>query len=150
MLKHRNARVFKTWWQQPPSGGCVLKQLKAVDSVKICTQPPSGGCVLKHRKQYYTYCYIRQPPSGGCVLKLTTSISQHGCVLKLYRRNRQVSSGRQPPSGGCVLKQQWLSVTTVTLPAAAFGRLCVETIFLWRQICWYSAAAFGRLCVETR
>ena len=32
---------------QPPSGGCVLKQVvKAVERV-MQAQPPSGGCVLK-------------------------------------------------------------------------------------------------------
>ena len=37
-----------------------------------------------------------------------------------------------------------------TLPAAAFGRLCVETLGM--DVYFYdieSAAAFGRLCVET-
>ena len=32
-------------------------------------QPPSGGCVLKHlRAAIFAHC-IKQPPSGGCVLK---------------------------------------------------------------------------------
>ena len=32
---------------QPPSGGCVLKQLIAPPSFALLLQPPSGGCVLK-------------------------------------------------------------------------------------------------------
>ena len=32
---------------QPPSGGCVLKQKYGCDIVKTDGQPPSGGCVLK-------------------------------------------------------------------------------------------------------
>ena len=32
---------------QPPSGGCVLKHTKTLESEIILTQPPSGGCVLK-------------------------------------------------------------------------------------------------------
>ena len=32
---------------QPPSGGCVLKQAATYGQRRGCTQPPSGGCVLK-------------------------------------------------------------------------------------------------------
>ena len=32
---------------QPPSGGCVLKQLLLGLGVTLVSQPPSGGCVLK-------------------------------------------------------------------------------------------------------
>ena len=35
------------------------------------------------------------------------------------------------------------------LSAAAFGRLCVETIHILEAIDYVRAAAFGRLCVET-
>ena len=36
------------------------------------------------------------------------------------------------------------------MAAAAFGRLCVETICAqWPGRRWRQAAAFGRLCVET-
>ena len=34
--------------------------------------------------------------------------------------------------------------------AAAFGRLCVETIDILNTVGWRVAAAFGRLCVETK
>ena len=40
------------------------------------------------------------------------------------------------------------SIYTVAI-AAAFGRLCVETRILRRDIILQMAAAFGRLCVET-
>ena len=33
---------------QPPSGGCVLKQLVILYYKITNKQPPSGGCVLKH------------------------------------------------------------------------------------------------------
>ena len=56
-----------------------------------------------------------QPPSGGCVLK------------RLMKRSR-LTKGRQPPSGGCVLKQQALTAAAQDSNAAAFGRLCVETL----------------------
>ena len=32
---------------QPPSGGCVLKQRREPLGVRERAQPPSGGCVLK-------------------------------------------------------------------------------------------------------
>ena len=32
---------------QPPSGGCVLKQDGSLKQVVFDGQPPSGGCVLK-------------------------------------------------------------------------------------------------------
>ena len=56
----------------------------------------------------------------------------------------------QPPSGGCVLKP-WVShLNILGMAAAAFGRLCVETVLNvnWVILMWW-AAAFGRLCVET-
>ena len=34
-------------WGQPPSGGCVLKQLLHYLPLHLQLQPPSGGCVLK-------------------------------------------------------------------------------------------------------
>ena len=76
----------------------------------------------------------------------------------------------QPPSGGCVLKRRRY-VRRRFVRAAAFGRLCVETIAnkKARATRWQppsggcvlkpapivlptaarGAAAFGRLCVET-
>ena len=33
------------------------------------TQPPSGGCVLKQLSSYFNLAIFNQPPSGGCVLK---------------------------------------------------------------------------------
>ena len=65
-------RLFK--YNQPPSGGCVLKQ-KLVDCLKDgTTQPPSGGCVLKQDGEMPNENEESQPPSGGCVLKRRMSI----------------------------------------------------------------------------
>ena len=55
----------------------------------------------------------------------------------------------QPPSGGCVLKLGLIGGYIGLTPAAAFGRLCVETKVKMTEKCVESAAAFGRLCVET-
>ena len=57
---------------------------------------------------------IRQPPSGGCVLK---QHCEHVNAMLL----------RQPPSGGCVLKRLSIDIAKVTITAATFGWLCVET-----------------------
>ena len=77
---------------QPPSGGCVLKQVLSYFALlafsaaafgRLCVetvaylaswiesgaQPPSGGCVLKHLKAVDSVKICTQPPSGGCVLK---------------------------------------------------------------------------------
>ena len=100
---------------QPPSGGCVLKQLRAARNALFLAQPPSGGCVLKRgiRRQLKIY-RLAQPPSGGCVLKHAPAV----CMSK---------SCRQPPSGGCVLKPDILRLSYIQTFPAAFGRLCVET-----------------------
>ena len=56
---------------------------------------------------------------------------------------------RQPPSGGCVLKLEDSGFVERYAPAAAFGRLCVETMNGLPPRSCTQAAAFGRLCVET-
>ena len=54
---------------QPPSGGCVLKQSFAETAKVGDVQPPSGGCVLKLFWSKWAMAHKFQPPSGGCVLK---------------------------------------------------------------------------------
>ncbi len=58
--------------------------------------------------------------------------------------------GWQPPSGGCVLKPDNVKDTHAQALAAAFRRLCIETILLQHYIQKERAAAFRRLCIETR
>ena len=91
-VETRPVTVTDTSPRQPPSGGCVLKRLPTVKTIKPSAQPPSGGCVLKHLGGDQIYFLALQPPSGGCVLKHFKD-------------------------------QDYLIYT----PAAAFGRLCVET-----------------------
>ena len=55
---------------QPPSGGCVLKQVMGEYYAQCGYQPPSGGCVLKPALVVVIVNRLIQPPSGGCVLKL--------------------------------------------------------------------------------
>ena len=64
-------RVYTSYSAQPPSGGCVLKQLRQYQRDSRPVQPPSGGCVLKHSPNAFAFEIMYQPPSGGCVLKQT-------------------------------------------------------------------------------
>ena len=77
---------------QPPSGGCVLKQ-PLVNNIEFRDKPAAFGrlCVetANLRRASRTSC---QPPSGGCVLKHRLG-------------SAEVFGFAQPPSGGCVLKQ---------------------------------------------
>ena len=57
-----------------------------------------------------------QPPSGGCVLKLEDMLGT-------------AEGYDQPPSGGCVLKRCHVPLFLGDGGPAAFGRLCVETLF---------------------
>ena len=61
----------------------------------------------------------------------------------------QAMDWTQPPSGGCVLKLVPVVLMHQNRRAAAFGRLCVETICQSIKYVDLQAAAFGRLCVET-
>ena len=55
----------------------------------------------------------------------------------------------QPPPRGCVLKRFGVPVRVGKRAAAAFERLCVETLRLASPGNTLPAAAFERLCVET-
>ena len=55
----------------------------------------------------------------------------------------------QPPSGGCVLKLNLGGRSKTGAIPAAFGRLCVETDYIFSKHRFTHPAAFGRLCVET-
>ena len=122
--------------RQPPSGGCVLKQVVCPNCGHRCLQPPSGGCVLKRSLRRPTWLPRWQPPSGGCVLKL--------------RRFGGVQVGGQAATFGwlCVETQYgWVSIASVI--AATFGWLCVETVVTIGAEVSGLAATFGWLCVET-
>ena len=93
-------------------------------------------------------------------------------MLKQNMNRNQLVDKTQPPSGGCVLKlvindERWMIVPAAAFgrlcvetqqgrgnnykePAAAFGRLCVETCKISISGNYITAAAFGRLCVETK
>ena len=114
--------------------------------------------MLKHFRLRLALAIYRQPPSGGCVLKPHYARSEHKSQL-------------QPPSGGCVLKRRLKNLACPFESAAAFGRLCVETVGVSLMLGGVAqppsggcvlkrgslhplgnrliAAAFGRLCVET-
>ena len=119
--------------KQPPSGGCVLKPRHAdmLDDLRaaaafgrLCVETRSGHSKLKKRGRlcvetqppHSTQSQQEQPPSGGCVLKP---------VLEMGKARVKV----QPPSGGCVLKLVLMCCNRQSHQAAAFGRLCVETLY---------------------
>ena len=113
MLKLLLAQLSRKVEEQPPSGGCVLKQGErgergedgaAAAFGRLCVetwrQPEHGrqvGPAAFGRLCVETPSAAKlpsagnQPPSGGCVLKLL--------ILRL-----PACLKRQPPSGGCVLK----------------------------------------------
>ena len=49
MLKQQLAAQRGYVFDQPPSGGCVLKPEAVVKAFQALCQPPSGGCVLKRK-----------------------------------------------------------------------------------------------------
>ena len=99
---------------QPPSGGCVLKQAETewYDQSKI--QPPSGGCVLK--PEACGQGRVWQAPAAFGRLCVETGVAYvinvcdppaafgRLCVeTRLHLINGR-GACHQPPSGGCVLK----------------------------------------------
>ena len=103
----------------------------------VVVQPPSCGCVLKLSLKHLNEMIMKQPPSCGCVLKRQYVI---------FPAPEDV----QPPSCGCVLKLFIWRLIKRLINAAAFVRLCVETIFISDSGISNWAAAFVRLCVETK
>ena len=122
---------------QPPSGGCVLKQeitckhlyLPAPAAFRrLCVETSKNlpSRLLLGPAAFGRLCVetIRFPSRGAYSLHPPPSC---GCVLK-----RQFDTGRQrdrvqPPSGGCVLKRYLYLRAEQPKSPAAFGRLCVET-----------------------
>ena len=49
MLKLKKNSGGRNGYNQPPSGGCVLKLSDYQEAPAKVDQPPSGGCVLKQR-----------------------------------------------------------------------------------------------------
>ena len=135
-MKHINVFRILRQYNQPPSGGCVLKLCTSLSERAAMRQPPSGGCVLKLLRQGRTQGSLSQPPSGGCVLK--------------HRDNKNRQRIEKPAAFGrlCVETLSLCGGIHAKHPAA-FGRLCVETSMLLSASLRLLPAAFGRLCVET-
>ena len=122
---------------QPPSGGCVLKQIQC-GLQKQPAFPAAFGrlCVETLKLKIMALRFSAQPPSGGCVLK--------------RRPNHRNPKPRKPAAFGrlCVETSPVQSILASAHPAA-FGRLCVETSRNRYKPYRQFPAAFGRLCVET-
>ena len=123
--------------RQPPSGGCVLKQIVINYAGQKNIQPPSGGCVLKPPSSMR--CGIFPAPAAFGRLCVETRRagarpeSPHPAAfgrlcVETRRTHRPAALWLQPPSGGCVLKQPVGAAELHILDPAAFGRLCVETV----------------------
>ena len=148
-----------TLYNQPPSGGCVLKPyLQAVDQPSHQPAAFRRLCVETFERNTQ-FMWFAQPPSGGCVLKPSP-------LAHMLRRIRPAAFRRL-----CVETLLNIIIQIISLPAA-FRRLCVETTLatsasrstfqppsggcvlkLWP--CHKFAhntmpAAFRRLCVETK
>ena len=108
-------------WNQPPSGGCVLKLVPVANSAPKNNQPPSGGCVLKPIVEI------------GCCSPYNPAAFRRLCVETLILSDF-IRNFSQPPSGGCVLKHHDINGQQSHTDPAAFRRLCVETSArLWNR-----------------
>ena len=115
MLKQVFRRVAKLGRLQPPSGGCVLKQLHKIN-VFSQRLPAAFGrlCV-----ETIVLISSGEKPSPAAFGRL--------CVETHMPHMRPGNGFFQPPSGGCVLKLFALCPACPPPDPAAFGRLCVET-----------------------
>ena len=97
-VETNDALFGRVHFGQPPSGGCVLKQVSAhADGIgDIANQPPSGGCVLK-----LLLCRRQQQAQQSAAFGRL-------CVETNHPKHYQKPFQAQPPSGGCVLKQEQL------------------------------------------
>ena len=102
-------------WNQPPSGGCVLKQANIPRNT--LSEIPAAFrrlCVETRR-----ICQSWRSALPAAFRRL--------CVETSFCRGADIRSG-QPPSGGCVLKPIVEIGCCSPYNPAAFRRLCVETI----------------------
>ena len=100
--------------EQPPSGGCVLKQL-SIPLIRNIVLAAAFGRLCVETGVMFSYSRASSAAAFGRLCVETSDI--------LWVE----SSIEQPPSGGCVLKLLPLHGMKPMLCAAAFGRLCVET-----------------------
>ena len=119
---------------QPPSGGCVLKQ---EDGSPLWPEkhPAAFGrlCVETAPSAWKTKCLLSQPPSGGCVLKHThrprrRRSSRPAAFGRLCVETSDISTSAndltQPPSGGCVLKLSGMPRLVANLPSRLRAAVC--------------------------
>ena len=135
---------------------CVETRLIPRPSSRNHAQPPSGGCVLKQ----LIYCHFQlfeiQPPSGGCVLKLQQLKQQkHESQPAAFRRlcvetnNDIVDQESSVPAAFRRLCVETFSVAFAICSRvpAAFRRLCVETTGTTeRNTNWASSRLQAAVC----
>ena len=121
-------------YYQPPSGGCVLKQILGY------------GCRVVAAAAFRRLC-VETLPVICRISRLRTAAFRRLCV-ETDTLCLELGCCIQPPSGGCVLKQIVWRIAKFGI-AAAFRRLCVETLCMVGGSSFRQPAAFRRLCVET-
>ena len=124
MLKQAVKQFLKRGDNQPPSGGCVLKQTTKKRPLHLFYQPPSGGCVLK------LFCRVwgrlKKLPAAFRRLCVETWTNRFGwraslpaafrrlCVETIHTKMSSKPHNSQLPSGGCVLKQRLAGQTEMS------------------------------------
>ena len=116
---------------------CVETNLRRMPKLVLLNQPPLGGCVLKQGiwsdnhglilpAAFRRLCVETFAKPKDC--KVTDQPPLGGCVLKLLSTSNYFKLNLQPPLGGCVLKPIFWVITAFFVGPAAFRRLCVETL----------------------
>ena len=76
MLKLKFYNQLKELIFQPPSGGCVLKQLGRIVATDRLGQPPSGGCVLKRDNRLDVTPYTKPAAFGRLCVETTVQVGK--------------------------------------------------------------------------
>ena len=122
--------------EQPPSGGCVLKPLE--------WRPLYNSRCSRLRA---AVCWNRS--TNSIMLPFYAAAFGRLCVETYLLHHTLHKINPQPPSGGCVLKQHGISYhQMLKLRSRLRAAVCWNLSFLHLVFLFY-AAAFGRLCVET-
>ena len=110
----------------------MLKHIEEDEDYELYNQPPSGGCVLKHQQPQLARCPQAAAFGRLCVetgiASMTSGVADQppsgGCVLKPLPIPQQKEKEMQPPSGGCVLKHTLKAILTISLFSRLRAAVC--------------------------
>ena len=111
MLKHTNRNIPQTGYDQPPSGGCVLKREIEVKRAEQKKPAAFGRLCVETRGRLYVKLH-KGPAAFGRL-----------CVETANRREL-AAFWSQPPSGGCVLKLTPAARIVQRLPSRLRAAVC--------------------------